>query len=133
MRNLTGRLGAAALIVAAAAISIALHASLVVGLGEQRGRPMDMWVEERADFDECMLGCQLPEPIYLPSAGWADVECRVGQKGYYEQCRWVRESAPGVGDSAITILRSINMAPLDPSQRGRTRTIRIALGVPGVA
>ena len=105
MRDLTNKLGIAAVVTTAFALSLTLHLGLLAGLGEQRGRPM---IERGGELitDECMMGCVPVQLTPMAAEGTATVQCLSNGRGYVRDCRWLSESAAGWGDEAVDRLNS---------------------------
>ena len=128
------RLGRTVTLTIALVVAGALHLGLLAGLADERGAPLRAYAEravliENAKPRSANCICKPNEPLYRPSPGWADVQCRVDPKGYLEHCRWVREGEPGFGDVALRQMRYIQIAPRDPARQGGTVTFRYEIGV----
>ncbi len=125
------RAGVTALVAAAAVASLAAHAGLFLGLANERGLSQAHFTEKRILIQsweptppEC--ACKLPAtPLFLPTPGWADVQCRVGSDGQVDQCRWLRESAPGAGDAAMMAIKRFGYRPEESRRRARSMTFRM--------
>ncbi len=119
--------------VASLTVVIVLHAALIAGVERDPGKAMDsafvdavttvgLGLNETAGGPS-LGGVEQPptEPAYLPimrpEPGWAIIRCRVKGR-YFSDCRWVSESAPGLGEQALVRIQDDR-----PSAAARRRKV----------